>query len=109
MFCGIFLGQDRTSNCRIVSEMRCHLASNLDVMTIQEVQEELAEYWKPYLINTGIMLENVTGYETSMRYSSDVKLSWECTKRAHCQIKLICKCLKIRMPQNSGQNILIFF
>lgn len=97
MFCGIFLGPERINNYKIVSEIRCQIASHLDIKSLQEV---LAEYWKPYLSDTNIMLEDATCYETSMRYPTDVKLLWECTEWAHNQLKLVCKYLKIRMPRN---------
>lgn len=101
MFCGIFLGPDRISNYKIVSEIRCQLASHLDIKTLQEV---LAERWKPYLSDTNIMLEDATCYETSMRYPTDVKLLWECVEWSHSQLKLICKYLKIRMPRNKYED-----
>jgi hypothetical protein len=101
MFCGIFLGPDRISNYKIVSEIRCQLAKSLDIKSLQEV---LAESWKPYLSDTNIMLEDATCYETSMRYPTDVKLLWECTEWSYAQLKFICKYLKIRMPRNKYED-----
>src|SRR5512133_2366071 len=97
MFCGIFLGPERISNYKMVSEIRCQLARHLDIKSLQEV---LAESWKPYLSDTNIMLEDATCYETSMRYPTNVKLLWECTEWSFGQLKLMCKYLKIRMPRN---------
>jgi hypothetical protein len=97
MFCGIFLGPDRISNYKVVSEIRCELAKRLDIKSLQEV---LASSWKPYISGTNIILEDATCYETYMRYPTDVKLLWECVEWSHNQIKLICKYLKIRMPRN---------
>ena len=96
MFCGIFLGTERISNYKIVSDIRCILSSKLN---IQQQQEVLARYWKPYLSQTNIMLEDATCYETSMRYPTNVKLLWECTDWAHGQLKVICKSLKLRTPR----------
>jgi len=101
MFCGIFLGPDRISNYKIVSEIRCQIARYLDIKSLQEA---LAESWKPYLTDTNIMLEDATCYETSMRYPTDVKLLWECTEWSYAQLKLICKYLKIRMPRNKYED-----
>lgn len=101
MFCGIFLGPDRISNYKIVSETRCQLARHLDIKLLQQV---LAESWKPYLTDTNIMMEDATCYETSMRYPTDVKLLWECTEWSYIQLKLICKFLKIRMPRNKYED-----
>jgi hypothetical protein len=101
MFCGIFLGPERLSNFKIISEIRCSLSRCLDIKTLQEV---LANYWKPYLKGSNIMLEDATCYETSMRYPTNVKLLWECTEWSYNQLKLICKYLKIRMPRNKYEE-----
>ena len=101
MFCGIFLGPERISNFKIVSEIRCELSKRLDIKVVQEV---LAGYWKPYLKETNIVLEDATCYETSMRYPTNVKLLWECTDWSYSQMKLICKYLKIRMPRNKYEE-----
>jgi hypothetical protein len=101
MFCGIFLGPERINNFKIVSDIRCHLSRCLDIKMLQEV---LATYWKPYLKETNIMLEDATCYETSMRYPTNVKLLWESTEWSYRQLKLICKYLKIRMPRNKYEE-----
>ena len=101
MFCGIFLGPDRISNYKIVSEIRCELSRKLDIKALQGV---LADYWKPYLKGTNIMLEDATCYETSMRYPTNVKLLWESTEWSYHQLKLLCKYLKIRMPRNKYEE-----
>ena len=64
----------------------------------------LANYWKPYLKETNIMLEDATCYETSMRYPTNVKLLWESTEGSCHQLKLICKYLKIWMPLNKYEE-----
>ena len=101
MFCGIFLGLDRISNYKIVSDIRCELSR---VMDIRKLQEVLAIYWKPYLKGPNILMEDATCYETSMRYPTNVKLLWESTEWTYKQLKLICKYLKIRMPRNKYEE-----
>ena len=101
MFCGIFLGPERITNYKIVSEIRCELSRRLDIKILQSV---LAGYWKPYLKDPNIMLEDATCYETSMRYPTNVKLLWESTEWSYKQLKLICKYLKIRMPRNKYEE-----
>jgi hypothetical protein len=101
MFCGIFLGPERIGNFKIVSDIRSELSRCLDIKMLQEV---LAGYWKPYLKETNIMLEDATCYETSMRYPTNVKLLWECTEWSYNQMKVICKYLKIRMPRNKYEE-----
>jgi hypothetical protein len=101
MFCGIFLGTERISNFKIVSAIRSELSKTLDIKIVQSV---LAGYWKPYLNQTNIMLEDATCYETSMRYPTNVKLLWECTQWSFDHLKLMCKYLKIRMPRNKYEE-----
>jgi hypothetical protein len=101
MFCGIFLGPERISNFKIISAIRSELSKKLDIKVVQSV---LADYWKPYLDQTNIMLEDATCYETSMRYPTNVKLLWECTEWSFGQLKLMCKYLKIRMPRNKYEE-----
>jgi hypothetical protein len=101
IFCGILLGTERIKNFKLVSDIRCKLARNLDV---KELQGVLAGYWKPYLRDPNIMLEDATCYETSMRYSTSVKLLWESTEWSYKQLKVICKYLKIRMPRNKYEE-----
>jgi hypothetical protein len=101
IFCGIFLGPEHISNYKIVSDIRCALSQRLDIKILQNV---LAGYWKPYLREPNIMLEDATCYETSMRYPTNVKLLWESTEWSYKQLKLICKYLKIRMPRNKYEE-----
>ena len=102
IFCGILLGAERIKNYKIVSDLRCRLARNLDV---KEVQGVLAAYWKPYLSDPNIMMEDATCYEISMRYPTNVKLLWESTEWSFNQLKVICKFLRIRMPRKYHERI----
>ena len=101
IFCGILLGSERIKNFKIVSDIRCRLSRNLD---IKEVQGVLAGYWKPYMRDTNVAMEDATCYETSMRYPTNVKLLWESTEWSYNQLKYICKYLKIRMPRNKYEE-----
>ena len=64
-----FFGPERIINFKIVSDIRCELTRCLD---INMLQEGLAVYWKPYLKETNIMLEDAICYETSMHYPTNV-------------------------------------
>ena len=101
MFRGIFLGPERITNYKIVSDIRCDLSRGMDIRKLQDV---LAIYWKPYLNGTNIMLGDATCYETSMCYPTNVKLLWESTEWSYNQMKLICKYLKIRIPRNKYEE-----
>lgn len=97
MFCGIFLGSERITNYKMVSEIRCELSKKLK---IKELQKVLAEHWKPYMNQTNIMLTDATCYETSMRYPTNVKLLWESVDWCYEQMVHMCKFLKVRTPRN---------
>ena len=101
IFCGVLLGAEVIKNFKIVSDIRCRLSRHLDVRKVQEV---LAGYWKPYMKDTNVMMEDATCYETSMRYPTNVKLLWESTEWSYNQLKLICKYLKIRVPRNKYEE-----
>jgi hypothetical protein len=101
MFCGIFLGPERISNYKIVSNIRTDLSKKMEIRALQQV---LAGSWKPYIQGANIMLEDATCYETSMRYPTNVKLLWECSEWSYNQMKLICKYLKIRLPRSKYEE-----
>ena len=71
LFCGIFLGVDRITIYKIVSEIRCQLSKKLNIKALQKV---LAHSWKPHIQESNIMLTDATCYETSLRYPTNVKL-----------------------------------
>lgn len=74
-FCGIrLLPGQQISNYKIVSQIRCELARNLD---IEKVQSVLAQYWTPYMKDCTKVLMDATCYESSLRYPTDQKLLWE--------------------------------
>ncbi len=97
-FCDIYLlpGQ-RIKDKKLPSKIRCELARELDIHSCQKI---LAEYWKPWLENTNVILEDATCYETDMRFPTNVKLLWECNEWIYNQIKLLCKYSKVRRPRS---------
>jgi len=97
LFCGIFLGANRITNYKIVSDIRCQLSGKLKIKSLQKV---LAHHWKPYMQESNIMLTDATCYETSMRYPTNVKLLWESVDWSYGQMVRMCKYLKIRIPRN---------
>ncbi|MEA1887345.1 MAG: transposase [Bacteroidota bacterium] len=96
MFCGIFLGPEKLPDFKIISRIRTELARRLD---IREVQQVLAKYWKPYLKQTNIVLEDATCYESYMRFPTNIKLLWESVDWMYGQLKITCKLLKIPTPR----------
>lgn len=97
-FCGIYLMPgEKIKDKKLVSKIRCELADKLD---IDKVQHILARYWKKYMTNTNLVLEDATCYETYMRFPTNVKLLWESTEWIYNQIGTMCKYCKIRKPRS---------
>lgn len=87
-FCGIYLGKDRLTNFKIVSEIRCQLAGKLN---IDKVQEALFSYWSAHIKDKHSIVMDATCYESELRYPTNVKLLWECVDWHHGRIRGICK------------------
>ena len=91
-FCGIFIGFNRIDNYKIVSQIRCELASKLN---IDKTEKVLYDYWEPHILKPEKVLIDATCYESEMRYPTDVKLLWECVEWCHKRMEKICKFLSI--------------
>jgi hypothetical protein len=97
-FCDIVIPFDAPlTNFKIVSQIRCELASKLK---IRELQEILAQAWKPYMRDLDKMLVDATCYESEVRYPTNQKLLWECVQWSYNQMVKICKFLKIKLPRS---------
>ncbi len=96
-FCDLYLGAaEHISNFKIVSEIRCELATNLDIEKIQQV---LASNWKDWMEQNNSMLTDATCYESELRFPTNQKLLWESVDWSYGQLKRICKHLKIKLPR----------
>lgn len=97
-FCDIVIPFDAPlTNFKIVSQIRCELASKLK---IRELQQILAQAWKPYMQDLDKMLVDATCYESEVRYPTNQKLLWECVQWSYNQMVKICKFLKIKLPRS---------
>jgi Transposase domain (DUF772) len=97
-FCDIVIPFDAPlTNFKIVSQIRCELASKLK---IRELQQILAQAWKPYMQDLDKMLVDATCYESEVRYPTNQKLLWECVQWSYNQMVKICKYLKIKLPRS---------
>jgi len=75
MFCGIQLKpHEQIKDKNQPSSWRGYVGRRLD---IDALQKELAHYWKPYLNETNIGLEDATCYESRIEYPTDIKLLWQ--------------------------------
>ena len=97
IFCDILLDPgERFENFKIVSQIRCELASQLDIERCEKV---LFDYWKPYMNNLESITCDATCYESSIKYPTDVKLLFDCVLWTYNQIKKTCKENHIRQPR----------
>jgi hypothetical protein len=97
IFCDVIIDPLRPlRNYKIVSEIRCELATKLN---IEHCQKVLAYKWKDYMTDTDSMCMDATCYETSMRYPTDIKLLWECVEWNYKQLKRLSRKLGIRLPR----------
>ena len=72
LFCSVHINPaSPLTNYKIVSEIRCEIASLLDIDLLQET---LSSYWKPYMDNQQIDMTDATCYESYIRYPTNIKL-----------------------------------
>ena len=97
-FCDIVIPFDAPlTNFKIVSQIRCELSKKLK---IRELQEILAQAWKPFMEDLDKMLVDATCYESEVRYPTNQKLLWESVDWSYHQMVKICKHLKIKLPRS---------
>ena len=86
LFCDILIDPVHPlTNYKLLDDVAVELAGKLK---IQELQNLLAEAWKPYMKNLDTMFTDATCYESEMRYPTDQKLLWECVEKGY---GLMCK------------------
>ena len=95
-FCDINLGFERLENYKIVSQIRCELAENLNIW---EQELVLSHHWIPYMNNKGNIFTDATCYESEVRYPTDQKLLWEAIEWSYKQMKIICSTLGVKTPR----------
>ncbi len=97
LFCDLLLepGQ-HIENYKIVSQIRCEIASMLNIDVIEEV---MMEKWRPYMTNLNSITCDATCYESSIKYPTDVKLLFDSVQWNYHQLKKLSKTLGLRMPR----------
>jgi hypothetical protein len=98
LFCGVRINPlYPLTNFKIVSAIRCEIAS---VLKIDQLQEVLSSYWKPYMENLQVHMTDATCYESYIRYPTDIKLLWESISWLHPAMCSIYKSLKLKKPRS---------
>lgn len=85
------------TNFKIVSAIRCEIGS---LLQIDDLQEVLASYWKPYMTNLQVHMTDATCYESYIRYPTDMKLLWESVSWLYPHMCRIYKSLGLRKPRS---------
>ncbi|NDV47553.1 transposase, partial [Paludibacter sp. 221] len=97
LFCGVRIHPlAPLRNFKIVSQIRCEIASLLDIDSLQQV---LASYWKPYMENLSVLMTDATCYESHLRYPTYIKLLWEAVDWLHTHMCAIYKEQGLRKPR----------
>lgn len=87
-FCGIYLGQDRLTNFKVISEIRCELSNKFD---IDKLQQAFYKHWSPFIENKHSLVMDATCYESYLRYPTGIKLLWESVDWLHGLLWKTCK------------------
>ena len=95
-FCGIYLGFDTLENYKIVSQIRCELAADLNISSTEKI---LFNYWSKYIDEQEKATTDATCYESEVRYPTDQKLLKESVDWCYKQMKIICKSLGVKLPR----------
>lgn len=97
IFCDILLSPEESiDNFKIVSQIRCELATTLD---IDRSQKALSSNWIAYMKELKQATTDATCYESEVRFPTNQKLLWECVDWNYGQMKSLCKYLNIKLPR----------
>ena len=100
LFCGVLLRpKEGIINFKIISTIRCELATGIGEEGLQQIQDAFAKSWKPYMTHPHIAHMDATAYESNVRYPTDVKLLWECCEWMHKKITWWYETLKKPQPR----------
>ncbi len=103
LFCGILLKpHERIKDTNLPSWWRTYIGMHLD---INAMQQRLAIYWKPFMNDTTISMQDATCYESRISFPTDVKLVWNCCKELYLFIQQKRKEFKLRKSRmNYGKQ-----
>lgn len=94
LFCGILLRPDeKISDMNLPSWWRTYIGRHLN---IDEMQKQFAAYWKPFMHEINVGMQDATCYESRISFPTDVKLIWNCCHQTYLMIQQSRKLLKLR-------------
>ena len=102
LFCGILLKPtERIKDGNLPSWWRTYIGSHLN---IDQMQKELARYWKPFMEEIGVGMQDATCFESGISYPTDIKLIWNCCHEIYQLIQQYRKGLKLRKSRMNYFN-----
>ena len=103
IFCDIYIDPERPlTNYKLIDDIVSELAGGLK---IQQLQDILAEFWKPYMKNLDTMFTDATCYESDMRYPTDQKLLWECCQKVYAIMCEASQRMNIHRPRTKYHDV----
>jgi hypothetical protein len=94
LFCGIQLkpGQ-QIKDTNQPGFWRTYIGKHLD---IERLQQSAAQYWKPWMQQTNMGMQDATCYESRISFPTDVKLLWQCCNATYLLLQQVRKANKQR-------------
>src|SRR5574344_1549418 len=103
MFCDVIIDPTHPlTNYKLLDDIMLELAGKLK---IQQLQDILAEQWKPYMQNLDTLYTDATCYESEMRYPTDPKLLWEGIEKGYETMCGLSKRLGVRRPRTKYLDV----
>ena len=103
MFCDVIIDPTRPlTNYKLLDDIMMELAGKLK---IQQLQDILAEKWKPYMQNLDTLYTDATCYESDMRYPTDPKLLWEGIEKSYETMCELSSRLGIHRPRTKFLDV----
>lgn len=103
LFCDIVINpMAPLTNYKLLDDIIGEIAAGVK---IQQLQDILAEAWKPYMTNLDTMYTDATCYESEMRFPTDQKLLWECIERSYVILCQVCSSLGIHRPRTKYLDV----
>lgn len=94
LFCGILLKPaEQIKDHNLPSWWRSYIGKHFST---EAMQKAFAHYWKPYLQNTAVGMQDATCYESRISFPTDVKLLWQCCHATYVLIQEQRKSLRLR-------------
>lgn len=103
LFCDVVINpMEPLTNYKLLDSIIGELAEGLK---IQQLQNMLAQTWKPYMKDLDTMYTDATCYESEMRYPTDQKLLWECIEKSYKVMCQLAASLSINRPRTKYLDV----